>query len=192
MKHYHLSAKGRRTTLVLLISALAIWGFALWSFSSTLELGSNPLGFWSALNTGTEEGIEMSRLVPAFLMLVLIVATPLLMWNLLEEWAAAYTPTDEGLRFTSLGVHILYPWESIQDIRRLDDDSDEPVEELLLSTDETSQIRNPVLRFLHAQAYGRTRLPLYAGLEEREALLAEIRQRAGLTPAVDEAQPAAS
>ena len=38
-----------------------------------------------------------------------------------------------------------------------------------------------MLRWLHAQAYGRLRLPIYAGLAERDELLAEIRQRTGLS-----------
>jgi hypothetical protein len=113
-------------------------------------------------------------------MLVLIVATPLVVWNILEEWAAAYTLAEDGLRFTSLGVALTYPWAGIDAIRRVDEDSDEPIDELVLREDYTRQIRNPALRFLHAQAYGRTRLPLYAGLEDRDELLAEIRRRAGL------------
>jgi len=54
------------------------------------------------------------------------------------------------------------------------------------SKDYTGQIRNPLLRFLHAQAYGRKKLPIYAGVTERDQLLAEIRQRAGL---VEENEP---
>ncbi len=179
MKTYQLSATGRRTTLVLLVSAIAIWGFAFWSFGSSLDLDwdYNPLTFWSSLNARIEDGLTISQIVPAVLMLVLIVATPLLIWNLLEEWAARYTPTDEGLRFRSLGINIVYPWEDLSDIQRIDDDSDEALDELWFTNDHTRQIRNPVLRFLHAQAYGRKKLPLYAGLEEREHLLAEIRQR---------------
>ncbi|MBC8075425.1 MAG: hypothetical protein H7Y32_05065, partial [Chloroflexales bacterium] len=56
----------------------------------------------------------------------------------------------------------------------------EPLDELVLQGDYTSQIKNPLLRFLHAQAYGRTTLPLYAGIEGREQLLNEIRARAGI------------
>ena len=54
------------------------------------------------------------------------------------------------------------------------------MDELLLREDYTRQIRNPLLRFLHGQAYGRTKLPLYAGLQDRDELLSEIRQRASL------------
>jgi hypothetical protein len=123
---------------------------------------------------------------------VLIVATPLLFWNVLEEWAASYTPTDEGLRFASLGISLVYPWESIEAVRRIDDDSDDPFDEVLLREDHTGQIANPLLRWLHGQAYGRRTLPIYAGIEERNQLLAEIKQRAGLLEETEEPAPASA
>ncbi len=95
------------------------------------------------------------------------------------------TPTDSGLRFASLGIDLVYPWSGIGAIQQLDEDSDEPMDELLLREDYTRQIRNPVLRFLHGPAYGRRKLPLYAGLQERDELLAEIRRR---TDQIDEPQ----
>jgi hypothetical protein len=184
MKTYRISSSGRRTAIILLVGALIIWAFALWTFRSTLGLGFNPIAFWGALRSSVEgengQGLSISQIVPALLMLVLIVATPLVVWNILEEWAAAYTPAEDGLRFSSLGIALTYPWAGIGAIRRVDEDSDEPMDELLLKEDYTRQIRNPVLRFLHAQAYGRTKLPLYAGLEDRDELLGEIRQRASL------------
>ena len=184
MKTYRISTSGRRTALVLLVGALIIWAFAIWTFRSTLGASDNPGDtFLQALRANVERGLSISQIVPALLMLVLIVATPLVVWNILEEWAAAYTPAEDGLRFASLGVALTYPWAGIGAVRRVDEDSDEPVDELLLKEDYTRQIRNPLLRFLHSQAYGRTKLPLYAGLENRDELLAEIRRRAGLLEA---------
>jgi len=183
-KTYRLSSSGRRTALILLVGALIIWAFALWTFRSTLGISYNPLQFWSSLRAALQgnqgQGLAISQIVPALLMLVLIVATPLVIWNILEEWAAVYAPTDDGLRFMSLGIDLTYPWSGIGAIRRVDEDSDEPIDELLLREDYTGQIHNPLLRFLHGQAYGRTKLPLYAGLQDRDELLAEICQRAGL------------
>jgi hypothetical protein len=84
------------------------------------------------------------------------------------------------LRFSALGVKLILPWAGISAIRRVDEDSDEPMDELILREDYTSQIRNPLLRFLHAQAYGRTKLPIHAGVADRNDLLAVIRQQAEL------------
>lgn len=179
MKTYRLSAAGRRTTMILLVGAVIIWGFALWSFRSTLGISYNPLLFWPTLSASVTQGLSISQLVPALLMLVLIVTTPLLIWNLLEEWAAAYTPTDQGLRFESLGIALTYPWDAMTAIRRSDDDADEPVDELLIAGNYSKQIGNPLLRFLHNQAYGRDKLPIYAGLAERDELIDEIRRRTG-------------
>lgn len=180
MNIYRLSAAGRRTTIILLVGALIIWVFALWTFRSTLGISYNPLTFWDSLRASIEQGLSIGQVVPALLMLVLIVATPLVIWNLLEEWSAGYAPTEDGLHFTALGIALTYPWSGITGIRPIDPDSDEPMDELLLDSDYTRQIRNPFLRFLHAQAYGKQKLPIYAGLQEREQLLAEIRQRTGL------------
>lgn len=180
MKSYRLSAPGRRSALVLLVGALAIWAVALWVFRETLGISYAPAAFWATLRQQIDAGLSISQIVPALLMLVLIVATPLVIWNILEEWAATYTPADDGLRFAALGVALVYPWDAISGIRRTDADADEPVDELLLRADYTSQIRNPLLRFLHAQAYGRLKLPIYAGLEDRAELLDEIRRRTGL------------
>jgi hypothetical protein len=197
MKTYRLSSSGRRTALILLVGALIIWAFALWTFRRTLGISYNPLLFWSSLRDAIQgangQGLSIGQIVPALLMLVLIVATPLVIWNILEEWAAAYTPTDAGLRFAALGVDLIYPWAGIGAIRRVDDDADEPMDELLLREDYTRQIRNPLLRFLHGQAYGRTKLPLYAGLQDRDELLNEIRQRASFDeseePRVENQEP---
>jgi hypothetical protein len=178
MKTYRISSSGRRTALILLVGALIIWVFALWTFGSTL--GINPVAFWSTLRASIEQGLSISQLVPALLMLVLIVATPLVIWNICEELAAAYTPAEDGLRFTALGVTLNVPWAGISAVCRVDADTDEPMDELILREDYTSQIHNRLLRFLHAQAYGRTKLPIYAGVADREDLLALIGEHAEL------------
>lgn len=180
MKTYRLSPSGRRLTMALLVAALLIWAFALWSFSSTLKISYNPLQFWGSLQATLASGLTIGQVVPALLMLVLIVATPLLLWNLLEEWAAGYTPTADGLRFESLGISVTYPWAAVRAVRAADDDPDEPLDELVLSADFTRQIPNPLLRLLHRQAFGGTRLPIYPGVEDRDSLLHEIRAR--MTP----------
>ena len=179
MHTYRLSRSGRRTTLILLVGALMIWAFALWTLRSTLNISYNPFLFVSSLQTTLAQGLTVAQVVPAILMIVLIVATPLVIWNLLEEWAASFTPTEQGLQFESLGVRLVYPWSGLVGVRRVDDDDDEPIDELLFDADYTRAIANPLVRFLHGQAYGRTKLPIYAGLEERDALLQVIAERAG-------------
>jgi hypothetical protein len=172
MKTYRISSSGRRTALILLVGAFIIWVFAIWTFGSTL--GISYIAFWSTLRTSLEQGLSISQIVPALLMLVLIVATPLVIWNICEELAAAYSPAENGLHFAALGIKLLVPWAGIGAIRHVDADSDEPMDELILREDYTSQIRNPLLRFLHGQAYGRTKLPIYAGVADRDDLLADI------------------
>lgn len=176
MKTYRLSSAGRRTLIVLLVGALLIWAFALWSFTSTLRINLNPTQLWPSLQASLSAGLGVGQVVPALLMLALIVATPLLIWSLLEEWSVAYTSDIDGLRFDALGVTMTLPWAVVIGLRPTDDDGDEPLDEIILRQDATAQIVNPLLRFLHRQAYGRTRLPVYAGLEDRTELLNEIRR----------------
>jgi hypothetical protein len=189
MNTYRISPFGRRTALILLVGALIIWVFAIWTFGSTLAISYNPVAFWGTLRASIEQGLSISQIVPALLMLVLIVATPLVIWNICEELAAAYTPAEDGLRFAALGVQLVVPWAGIKAIRRVDEDSDEPMDELILREDYTSQIRNPLLRFLHAQAYGRTKLPIYAGVADRDDLLEMIRTHAELIQGPENREP---
>jgi hypothetical protein len=176
MNTYRLSAAGRRMALVLLVGALLIWAFALWSLSSTLKISYSPLQFWPSLQRSLSDGLTLGQVLPALLLIVLIIATPLLIWNLLEEWAAAYTTGQSGLRFESLGITIDMPWSAVRGLRPADVDGDEPLDELLLAEDVAAQIANPALRFLHRQAHGPRRLPIYAGLEARADLIATIRR----------------
>jgi hypothetical protein len=176
MKTYRLSPAGRRTSIVLLVGALLIWAFAIWSFVSTLRISLSPAQLWPSLQASLSSGLGVGQVVPALLMLALIVATPLLIWNLLEEWSAAYAAGEDGLRFESIGVTIALPWSAVAGLRAADEDGDEPLDEILLRQDAAAQIKNPLLRFLHRQAYGARRLPVYAGLEGRAELLNEIRR----------------
>lgn len=178
MTTYRLSPSGRRTTLVLLVGALIIWAFAIWTLRSTVASSTTSL--------------TIGQIIPALLMIVLIIATPLVIWNLLEEWSATYSATADGLRYTAIGVDLIYPWSGIVGVRAVDDDTDEPMDELLFNADYTGAIRNPLVRFLHAQAYGRTKLPIYAGLAERDTLLSEIRRHAPLPEALPTSSPAES
>lgn len=187
MKTYRLSPSGRRSAIVLLIGALMIWVFALWTLRISLATGSDPsAGFVQALRENLDRGLSIGQIIPALLMVVLLAATPLAAWSILEELGAQYTLTDAGLRFTSFGIALTCPWSSVVGVRRLDDNADEPFDEVALNDDPSTQIRNPVVRWLHRQACGARRLIIYAGLADRDDLLREIRTRAGL----HDAQPA--
>lgn len=191
MKTYRLSPAGKRQTLVLLVAALIIWAFAVWSFASTLRISYSPLQLIPSLQQSLAAGLGIGQVVPALLMLVLIIATPLLIWSLLEELSATYTPTPQGLRFASLGVRLDYPWAAIGGIHR-PDDGDEPIDELLITGDHDAQIANPALRFLHRQAFGRGRLPIYPGVEQREDLIAEIQRHMAAPAPFGAAAPASA
>lgn len=191
MTTYRLSPAGRRSTLVLLVAALLIWAFAIWSFASTLRISYSPLQLWPSLQQSLADGLGVGQVVPALLMLVLIIATPLLIWALCAEWSAAYTPTAQGLRYESLGVHVIYPWESIGGLRSTAD-ADEPLDELLLDGDQGAQIANPLVRFLHLQAFGANRLPIYPGVAQRDELLAEIKRHSAVPAPIVAAAPSSA
>ncbi|MGQ9829341.1 MAG: hypothetical protein ACUVSW_15895 [Roseiflexus sp.] len=184
MKTYRLSPSGRRSAIVLLIGALIIWSFALWTLRITLATGSDPsAGLLQTLQENLNRGLSVGQVIPALLMVVLLIATPLVLWGILEEWGAQYTLTDDSLHFASFGVALTCPWDHISDIRRLEDDAEEPLDAIIVRDDLSSQIKNPLVRWLHRQACGTRRLLIYPSLEDRDDLLQEIRARSGLTDA---------
>ena len=192
MKSYQLTSTGRRITLVLLVTALIVWAIAIWTLRNTVgSVADTPdRGFFAALQQNVQRGMGISQLVPALLMLTLIVTTPLVCWNLLEAYSATYTPDDKGLRFTSLGIGLTYPWQGMRGLR-ITGDGDERADEIQFDRDYTGQIGNPLLRLLHVQAYGRRALLIPADLAQRDALLAEIATRTGFQqPTASSQQPA--
>lgn len=181
MKSYQLSSVGRRNALLLMVGAGLIWAFAVWTFQSTLNISYTPDGITNSLGMlWSDDGLSVNTTIPAVFMLVLMIAAPLTMWNIAMEWVARYTPTNDGLRYESMMISMLIPWNSIGEIRAVDADSDEASHELRLKIDPTTQIANPVWRLLHAQAYGRTVLPIHAGVDQRDDLIDEIRRRTNL------------
>lgn len=187
--HIHrLNQEGRRTAVVLLVSALIIWAFAIWMFS-TMLVGESDAGFWAAASNTLVSGLGLDRIIPLVLLSILIVATPLAIWNILEEWAAEYSIEEDGLRYQSLGVALTYPWKGIVGLHRPEDESDETMYELRMARDYTRQIRNPLLRVLHSQAVGSRTLPIPTGLTNREALLDAIMERANLSSRVSPDAP---
>jgi hypothetical protein len=171
-----MTSRGRRLTLILMAATLLIWIFALWALQTAL--GIRYLDLVATWREAAQAGWGASSLIPAALLITLAVAAPLLMWSLCEEWTTRYTVAEDGLTYQTLpGIALHYPWSAIREMRTGDDD--DAVGELIVRPGALSQIRNPVARWLHRQAFGDRRVPLYAGVEARDELLNQIVRRCG-------------
>jgi hypothetical protein len=184
MKTYRLDSTGRWTALLLIAGAAMVWLFALWKLPDMLSSEQVRVSYRDlpgTLGAAIAQGLTVSQIVPALLFIVLIVATPLLIWNLVEEWFTTYVVREDGLEYDTVqGISVLYPWTAIRGVRAVDPEATEPTHEVLVDRDALTQIRNPLLRWLHRQAFGRARIPIYAHVTDREELLQEIVSRAGL------------
>ena len=182
-KTYRLSPAGRRVGYLLLVGCILIWGFALWTLKNTLKIGLRPQNILPSLKllakrilgyAGTQP-LTAEEAIPAIIMLVLAIVIPLLIWNIVEELRSSYTVGPSGVTFRSWGIRLDYPWTEVAAVRQVDEESEDPLDELVVRTPRLSTIRSGLARFLHWQAYGQRKLPLYSGLEERDDLLARIR-----------------
>jgi len=182
-KTYRLSRAGRRVAYLLLVGSILIWGFALWTLKNTLKIGLRPQNILPSLKLlakrilgyqGTQP-LTAEEAIPAIIMLVLAIVIPLLVWNIIEELRSSYSVGPAGITFRSWGIRLEYPWTEVAAVRQVDEESEDPLDELVVRTSRLSTIRGGLARFLHWQAYGRHKLPLYSGLEERDELLARIR-----------------
>lgn len=182
-KTYRLSRSARRMAYLLLVGAVLIWAFALWTIKNTLKLGFRPQNIGPSLKLlarrviGAEgtQPITAEEAIPAVVMLVLLLVVPLLIWNIIEELRAAITVGPEGITFRSLGIELHYPWEEVTNLQPVDEEAEEPMDELVVQQSRLSEAGSALARFLHWQAYGRHKLPLYGGLEDREELIEQIR-----------------
>jgi hypothetical protein len=183
-KTYRLNRSGRRNALLLTLAAAIVWLFAIIKLPDVLSSDTVRVSYRALPGTISAllaEGLSVNQIVPALLLVVLIVATPLLIWNLIEEWTTRYVVRDDGLEYDTVrGIRLWYPWSAITGLRRADPEGDAPHYEVLVEPQPQHQIRSRVLHWLHAQAFGRTRIPIYAQTEDRDGLLEEIVRRAGL------------
>lgn len=176
MKTYHLTASGRRLTLILMLAALLLWIFAVWALQGVL--GIRYLDLAATFRAALRDGFGPGTLIPAGILIAMAVTAPLLLWNLAEEWATRYVVADDGLTYQTLpGIVLHYPWSAIRELRA--GEGEDAMGELLVQPGALRQIRNPLLRWLHRQAFGNQRVPLYAGIEARDELLNEIIRRTG-------------
>ncbi len=171
---YRLSPVGRRDNLLMIIVAMILWIFAVWSIASTLRLRLHPAVFWSDLQRVFTQPPTIEQAVPALLMLVLIVATPLMIWNLIAEWDATFRLTNEGLEYQTLGFRLCYHWHNILAIQP-QSTADEAVA-IVCRYDPVDALKNPLRRWLHQQMHGRQRLLIGPGIERRAELLQAIEQ----------------
>jgi hypothetical protein len=196
---YPMSKEGRRQAIILLLGVISIWIFALWSLITILQDGITgvewvssllmlgilvvaPLVAWTTLEeansriTTGDNGITYTTLGGI---------------SLRYAWADITGFKDKG-RKGRLARFFLGDDDSDNDkTDRIEENAravkagedgemppeDEPETLLLnLRKNPAGQIANPVVRFLHKQAHGDA-LPIYGGLENRKALLAEISSR---------------
>ncbi len=181
-KTYRLSRAGRRMAYLLMAGGVLIWLFALWTLKNTLKIGLRPQNLLPSLKLlgrrliGLEGAppLTVEEAIPAIVMLVLAIIVPLLIWNLVEELRASFTVSPAGLTFRSLGVELNYAWNEVVDLHPVDEEAEEPLDELIVRPSRLASISSPIVRFLHWQAYGRHKIPLYSGLEGRGELLAYV------------------
>lgn len=187
MQIYRLDATGRRSALLLMLGAAGVWLFAIWKLPALLSSEQVRVSYgnlFASLRAALEQGLSVNQIVPALLCVVLIVAAPLLIWNLLEEWSTTYTVRDDALVYDTVqGIAMVYPWSAIRAVRPVDPEAREPAYEVIVDPSALEQIGNPLLRWLHRQAFGRGRIPIYAHVAGRDALVREITRRAGLAAA---------
>ncbi|MEO5951197.1 MAG: hypothetical protein ABIQ44_01895 [Chloroflexia bacterium] len=187
-----MSREGRRQAIVLLLGVISIAIFALWSFINILQDGVDGVEWVSAI------------LMLAILLVTPLVAWTLLE----EAQASVQANDHAITYKTAGGISITYPWTAVTGFEQktgrgrlarffLGDDNDpaptepppgEPSENvadeepgtllLLVKTDPSQQIANPLIRFLHRQAYS-VNLPIHGGLEARQQLIEEIKTRTG-------------
>lgn len=175
MKTYRLTPAGRRTTIIMMIAVILLWVFALWMLPTTL--GVRVLELRSTLDAAIDTGFRVSQLIQAAILVLMIVSAPLLWWSLWEEWNTSYTVSDDGLTYRTIkGIALHYPWTHVRELRADGDDR----AEVLVSNEGVMQIRQPFLRWLHRQGFGPGKIPIYAGVEARETLIAEIIRRSNI------------
>ncbi len=192
---YGMSREGRRRAIILLLGVASIWVFALWSLITILQDGVSgvewvssllmigiivvaPLVAWSLLEeanariTTSDRGIGYSTIGGINLNYP---------WNELsgsrpEEGrsriARFFLGEDDSKTGDQANVNTSVAPEEGAENEAADDDEIDTLQ-LRLRPGTTSQIANPLVRFLHRQAQGDV-LPVYAGIENRDALLREI------------------
>lgn len=201
---YPMSRDGRRQAIILLLGVGSLWVFALWTLITILEGGISdvewvsgvlmlgmllvaPLVAWTLLEEAYSRvqvgdwGVRYETLAGIKLAYT---------WDELSGYRqesrsriARFFLGDrepEEAHINSKGSRAAGAAGVIDNTNEEKESEEEPETLMLESTkDGAMQIANPALRFLHRQAHGSNGLPIYGGLEGRDALLREIASRMG-------------
>jgi hypothetical protein len=161
---YRISRASRKVDWVLLIGATFTWLFAAWTIYTLL--------------TG---GIELGEIVPLALMSGLILVTPFLIWNIMEEMESTFAVNGDGLIYRAPGVAVICPWDKITGISEARKEGFWVSEgsSVNFSGDCMPASSNSLTALLHRQAHGLNRLRLYASIEGREELQEYVRSHIG-------------
>jgi len=185
---YPMSREGRRQAIVLLLGVISLAIFALWSLVNILQDGVSdvewvtgafmlaillvsPLVAWTLLEeantvvTTSDSGLTYSTLGGVSLQYKWPDVTGFQSKRGKSKLARFFLGDDDAPREESVSVTSEGDAEN----------SAESPSTLLLSvrTDPALQLKNPLVRFLHKQAYGDT-LPLHSGLANRDLLINNI------------------
>jgi hypothetical protein len=171
MKTYRLAPSGRRLTLTLMLGTLLLWFWVIWLVGA--GYAAPGMTFRAALQNGS----DAAHVIPAGVLLAMIVVTPLLLWSLWQEWRTSYTLSDDGLTYRTAAGSLHYTWPSVRGVEIKDDPK--ALGAVLVTPGGLKQIRNPLSRWLCRQTFGADRVPLYAGIENRDELVQEITRRIG-------------
>ncbi|HEY1017149.1 MAG TPA: hypothetical protein VGE07_30825 [Herpetosiphonaceae bacterium] len=158
---YRLSAAGRWKLAALLTATVLCWLLGLvlyrqaWAPPPAEGVARPPL---------------QGQVVPGYLFGALLLAAPLLAWDVLAELTARYAVLPEGLRFRSLLLDVTYPWERLQSLKP----AGQPGRLDAVAAPGPLALAG---RLLHPQTYGRHRVPIYPDVAGRDELVAAIRRQ---------------
>jgi hypothetical protein len=196
---YPMSKEGRRQAIILLLGVISIWVFALWSLIAMLPDGITgvewvtgllmlgilvvaPVVAWTLLEeansriTADDAGINYNTIGGISLSYSWADIAGFKEKGRKGRIARFFLGDDDGDNSSSKSNETE---ENTPAVKAGKEDEETPPDDepdtmlLTVRKDLTPQIANPVVRFLHRQAHGND-LPIYGGLENREALLSEI------------------
>lgn len=173
---YTISRSGKLNLLLIMLATLVVWLFAAWLLADTLQFKWTEFATtfkpqrWSA---GQPDSWSDGQKTTAYFLLVVLFGAPFVVWDVLTEWFASYMIDEHGVQFTTLGLRQHHAWATLRELRT----SNQPNEHearIDVVTNETTPI-SLWRRFFHRRTVHR--LPIYATVANRDALLATLTNR---------------